>query len=122
MRRLAFVLAVLASLAACGQAAAATYYVSSGGSDANAGTSPASAWRTVSKVNNARLAPGDSVLFEGGSTFSDAPLMPGASGSAGSPITFSSFGSGRATISNTSGAVWFSGKSYLTFANLGLTV
>jgi parallel beta-helix repeat protein len=61
------------------------------------------------------------VLFEGGSTFSDDTLMPPVSGGSGTPVTFSSYGSGRATISNAGGAVWFSGKSHLTFSNLVLT-
>ena len=122
MRRLPVLLAVLtAALAAACSARAATYYVSPGGSDAGSGTSPASAWRTVNKVNNARLAAGDTVLFQGGATFGDATLMPGASGSAGAPITFGSFGTGLATISNSEGAVWFSGKRYLTFDGLDLT-
>src|SRR5262249_5041856 len=43
-----------------------TYYVSPSGSDSNPGTSPASAWRTVSRVNRADLSPGDAVLFQGG--------------------------------------------------------
>jgi hypothetical protein len=121
MRRLSVTAAVFASLFAAGNAAASTFYVSAGGSDTNAGTSATAAWRTVGKVNAAALAPGDRVLFQGGQTFSDATLMPSASGSAGAPITFASFGTGQATISNTNGAVWFSGKRYLTFDNLGLT-
>ena len=122
-RRLSAFIALVAALVAigAGQAAAATYYVSASGSDSNAGTSPSSAWRTVNKVNGGHFAPGDSVLFEGGSTFSDSTLMPAQSGTAGSPIVFGSYGSGQATISNTQGAVWFAGKSYLTFDNLDLT-
>jgi hypothetical protein len=121
MRRLALTTAIFASLFAAGNAAASTFYVSAGGSDANPGTSTTAPWRTVGKVNAASFAPGDLVLFQGGQTFSDAPLMPSASGSGGAPITFASFGTGQATISNTNGAVWFSGKRYLTFDNLGLT-
>src|SRR6266404_3232854 len=121
MRRLALTASVFASLLAAGNAAAATFYVSANGSDANPGTSTTAPWRTVGKVNAAPLAPGDRVLFQGGQTFSDSTLMPSASGSAGAPITFASFGTGQATISNSNGAVWFSGKHYLTFDNLGLT-
>jgi putative cofactor-binding repeat protein len=81
-----------------------TYYVSSSGSDSNSGTSPGQAWRTVARVNSARLAPGDGVLFQGGETFSDAVLMPGSSGAAGTPIVFGSYGQGQATITQ---GVWF---------------
>lgn len=121
MRRLSITLAVAASLVAAGHASAATYYVSANGSDSNPGTSSSSPWRTVAKVDNTRFAPGDNVLFAGGQTFGDSTLMPLTSGTASAPITFSSYGSGRATISNSNGAVWFAGASYLSFDNLDLT-
>jgi putative cofactor-binding repeat protein len=92
----------------------ATYYVSPSGSDANPGTSPGQAWRTVARVNSARLAPGDGVLFQGGETFSDAVLMPGSSGVAGRPIVFGSYGQGQATITQ---GVWFV-KHDLAFEDL----
>src|SRR5207253_609461 len=85
------------------------------------GTSPASAWRTLTHASRAVLRPGDSVLFKGGDTFTDSTLMPESSGAAGAPITFGSFGTGRATVSYHDSAVWFSGKSYLTFRDLVLT-
>ncbi len=81
-----------------------TYYVSPSGSDSNAGTTPAAAWRTVGRVSSARLNPGDGVLFQGGQTFSDQVLMPGASGAAGKAIVFGSYGQGQATISQ---GAWF---------------
>jgi Right handed beta helix region len=81
-----------------------TYYVSPVGSDANSGTSPDQAWRTVGRVNAARLNPGDGVLFEGGQTFSDQVLMPASSGVVGRPIVFGSYGQGQATISQ---GAWF---------------
>ena len=93
MRRLSLTAAVFASLFAAGHAAAATFYVGANGNDANAGTSTTAPWRTVGKVNAVAFAPGDRVLFQGGETFSDATLMPPTSGTAGSPITFGSFGS-----------------------------
>src|SRR2546423_10792170 len=54
-----------------------TFYVSPGGDDANAGTSPAAAWKTVAKINSLDLEPGDRVLLQGGATF-NAPT-PSAS-------------------------------------------
>lgn len=102
-------------------AAGVTYYVSTEGSDANSGTSPSQAWSTVRQVDRAHLQPGDTVLFQGGATFSDDALMPGwgsaASGALNLPITFGSYGQGRAVLPL---GVWFDGDSDLTFANLAL--
>lgn len=112
LRRLAAVGLLVVAALLSGQAAhASTFYVSPAGSDTAAG-SIVSPWRTVARVNNSSLAPGDVVLFAGGATFSDATLMPPRSGSAGSPIGFGSYGVGQATL--TRGA-WLDGTSYLTF-------
>ncbi len=77
---------------------ATTYYVdAASGNDSNAGTSQGSAWRTVTKVINASLAPGDTVLFKRGQTFSgDVDLSE--DGDSGAPITISSFGSGSPPV------------------------
>jgi parallel beta-helix repeat protein len=91
-----------------------TYYVSPSGSDSNPGTSPAEAWRTVYRVNSAHLNPGDGVLFQGGATFGDQLLMPTASGAAGDPIVYGSYGQGSATISQ---GAWFV-QDYVAFENL----
>lgn len=47
------------------------YYLSENGDDNNNGTSPATAWRTLKKLNseNVNLQSGDGVFFERGSTF-----------------------------------------------------
>ena len=42
---------------------AATYYVSNAGSDRYEGKTPATAWRTLGRVNAASLVPGDAALF-----------------------------------------------------------
>jgi hypothetical protein len=102
-------------------AGATTFYVSPSGSDGAAGTSAATAWRTVGKVNDSTVQPGDTVLFQGGATFGDSPLFPRGSGTATAPITYASYGGGRATIANREGAVWFAGKSHLVFDHLKLT-
>jgi hypothetical protein len=105
-----------------------TFYVAPGGRDSNSGRSPAHPWRTVTRVDDAALRPGDRVLFEGGATFSDATLMPGqgfnASGAPGRPIVFGSYGRGQATLVR---GVWLgvdsghpAGPSFLTFSNLAL--
>jgi hypothetical protein len=95
-----------------------TFYVSPAGSDSNAGTTPAAAWKTVARANRATLAPGDGVLFEGGATFSDDTLMPEQSGSSAARIVFGSYGTGRATLTK---GIWFASKNWLAFTNLAIT-
>ena len=75
---------------------ATTYYVSSSlGNDSNSGTSAGAAWQTVGKVNAQTLLPGDSVLLRRGDVWNES-LVPGASGTAGNPITFDAYGTGPA--------------------------
>ena len=82
-----------------GPAWAATYYVSPGGNNFNAGTSPSAAWRDIDGVNARTFGPGDRILFEGGHTFSGTLFFDAAdAGTAANPVVVSSYGSGRATI------------------------
>ena len=68
-----------------------TYYVSNSGSDSNNGTSQATPFQTIGHVNGLTLHAGDSVLFNGGNTFSDALLsLPAQSEQYEAPITFGS--------------------------------
>src|SRR4051812_23313919 len=73
-----------------------TYYVSSSGNDGKSGTSTGSAWRTISRVNKQTLKSGDKVLFQGGKSFSGALVVNSNEGG----VTFSTYGSGRATINS----------------------
>ena len=113
--------ATSAPIAVTATAGGITYYVSPSGSDSNSGTSPSQAWQTVKQVDRANLKPGDVVLFQGGATFTDDPLMPGwgtdASGTSTAPITFGSYGQGRAALPL---GIWFNGDDNLVFANLAL--
>lgn len=119
--RLALLLCVCLLFGGSANAATATYYVSPSGDDARAGTSPHAAWQTLARVNNTKLQPGDTVLLEGGKTFT-GPLVPWGSGLAGRPITFGSYGQGKATISaTTNNVVFLHGVSYATIQNLRLT-
>jgi parallel beta-helix repeat protein len=69
------------------------YYVDSDdGSDANPATREAP-WRTVARVNAEALRPGDTVRFKRGCRWREV-LSLNESGSAGSPITFESYGDG----------------------------
>ncbi len=76
-----------------------TYFVTPAGNDANSGRSISQAWKSISRVNECKLAPGDIVLFEGGSTYSGTlELNPEDSGNATKPIALSSYGEGYAAI------------------------
>ena len=82
-----------------------TYYVSNTGSDSNNGTSPATPWQTIGKVNAGVYSANTSVLFNGGQTFSGA-LVLGTANYSGTPPTtaqpliIGSYGTGNATISS----------------------
>ncbi len=123
-RRLSFVAAcTIASVLVPASAGAATYYVDPAGSDASAGTSEAQAWKTVGKVNGKTLAPGDVVLLKGGARFGTM-LEPRGSGTAEAPITFGSYGTGRALLdpvgggSGWAGIALSGGQSHLRFERL----
>jgi hypothetical protein len=118
MLRRAFLTVALAvaALALAGAADAATYYVSPSGSDSAGGTSAAAAWQTVARVNRAALGPGDTVLFQGGSTFAGL-LQPAGSGSSTAPIAFGSYGGGRADLS---GGIALASQSWLVFDGLAV--
>ncbi len=73
---------------------AATYYLDfDSGADANAGTSASLAWKTLEKVNGAKLQPGDHVLLKSGSVW-QGQLAPTSSGAEGAPIVFDRYGKG----------------------------
>jgi len=112
------------AIAALSSAWSADFYVHASGSDTNSG-SQASPWKTIAKVNATTLNPGDSVNFNGGQTFTGT-LNISQSGVNGNPITYRSYGTGRATLAttaNTQQAVYVynaSGVSYVTVTGLNL--
>ena len=78
-------------------ALATNYYVKNGGNDGAAGTSDATAWATIAKVNASSYNPGDNVLFKRGDTWrittADGYLNTKSGTSAGNVI-YSSYGTG----------------------------
>lgn len=90
MRKLLTILLMLVSLSL----GATTYYVKNGGSDVAAGTSDATAWATLTKVNASSFSAGDSILFNRGDTFRGQLIVP-SSGSDGSPIVIDAYGTGH---------------------------
>jgi len=95
----------IACLGAATSASATTYYISPSGSDSNNGTSTSTPWQTITKVNAATFVAGDSVLFQGGQTFTGALVFSYGSNiptsSEANPITVGSYGTGAATITST---------------------
>ena len=76
---------------------ATKYYVSNTGNDASAGTTTATAWKTVAKVNSTIFVAGDEISFSKGGVWGEQLKVSG-SGSSGNPIIFSSYGSGDSPI------------------------
>lgn len=70
------------------------YYLSNSGNDNNAGTSAATPWKTIGRLNMATLAPGDTVYFNRGDIFR-GNVSVAQSGTAASPIVFTAWGSGN---------------------------
>ncbi len=93
MRRLILIFALLLFPVPAAQAApaAATYYVSSAGSDSNTGADPAHPLRSIAKVNTLALNPGDQVLFQCGDVWRAEMLKITRSGQPASPITYASY-------------------------------
>lgn len=106
MRGNRFVWALLLTLAT-GKVCAATYYLDAiYGNDRNAGTGPASAWRSLDKVaqesrnkkmRKSGFAPGDQILFRRGQTFTSTgyPIITVA-GTAAAPVSLDAWGEGDA--------------------------
>ncbi|WP_244163364.1 discoidin domain-containing protein [Paenibacillus pectinilyticus] len=107
------------------EAANTTYYVdASGGSDTNAGTSSATAWKTLAKVNGVTFQQGDRLLFKAGGVW-NGQLYPKGSGVSGSPIQIDQYGTGSMPIinggGNTQGAVYLYNQQYWEIRNLEVT-
>ncbi|MCC6839163.1 MAG: right-handed parallel beta-helix repeat-containing protein [Flavobacteriales bacterium] len=78
---------------------ATDYYVSPSGNDGSNGTSPSTAWKTITKVNQFAysLQPGDRVLFMRGGTWRGEVILPN-SGTAAQPITLGAYGTGAKPV------------------------
>lgn len=97
MKQLTFFLLVLGLVMP--ELQAATYYIdATGGNNSNNGLSPATAWKTMAKVNATSFSPGDFILFKRGEVWNDANLTCSSSGAANNPITYGAYGSGSRPI------------------------
>ncbi|MFD1506669.1 hypothetical protein FE374_15215 [Georgenia yuyongxinii] len=71
-----------------------TYYVDADkGSDANSGTTPSTAVKSLERASALDLGPGDSLLFERGDQWRGQLVLENIAGSVDSPITVGSYGS-----------------------------
>ena len=94
-----------------------TFYVSPQGSDANTGTDASHPFQSLGKVSNGFLQPGDTLLLQGGATFS-SKLAVWSSGTSAQPITVSDYGTGTPTLT---GGCLDVGGSYITVQHLLVT-
>ncbi len=69
-----------------------TFYVANSGSDSNNGTSPATPWKTLAKLNTAKMSPGNSAGLQCGSVFREGLTLT-QSGTPSAPISYGSYGS-----------------------------
>jgi parallel beta-helix repeat protein len=90
-------LLLLCILLICIKANATSYYFSTSGSDANTGTTSASPFKTIAKLNTLVLNPGDSILFKCGDTLRGQVNII-YSGTASLPIIITFYGSGAKPV------------------------
>lgn len=74
------------------------YYVSSEGNDESAGTSQATSWKSLERVNAETFIPGDKILFKRGDKWQNKTLYPKGSGGEGKPIKIASYGDSQAAL------------------------
>ena len=102
-----------------------SYYVDSvGGDDANPGTSPAAAWKTLEKIDREVFHPGDTVLLKSGSRWT-GQLWPKGSGTELRPIIIDKYGGEARPIIDAAGryedAVLLKNQDYWEINNLEIT-
>ncbi len=98
---------------------ATNYYISGSsiGNDLNNGTSTSSPWKTITKLNNQNLVPGDSVFFQRGYTYRG--MVWPKPGSSAKQIFYGAYGSGVKPIISggviipSSGWTVYSGSIYV---------
>jgi hypothetical protein len=97
------VLVILLMAYSCHSPSGNIYYVSASGNDADDGslTHP---WKSIEKISQAELKPGDRICFEGGETFSGCLNLQNDSGLTGKPVIISSYGEGKAMIDGGNGS------------------
>ncbi len=107
----------------CSSTAAGFYIDSTAGNDANDGQTPATAWKTLTKVNSTTLQPGGRLCFRAGGSWT-GQLKPLGSGSSTAPIVIDQFGTGAkpqiAAGSSDLNALSLVNQSYIEINNLDI--
>lgn len=112
------------------QTFATGYFVNSvSGNDSNTGTSSSAPWKSLVKVENKTLQPGDVVNFARGSSWSksawETVFLIDNSGTKANPITFRAYGEGALPTFSNGGQVWNKGikitGDYIVIENLKVT-
>ncbi len=118
----AVITVLLTILLTTGTVPGADYHLSPQGDDSHDGLTPATAWRTIGRVNGTTLEPGDRVLFEGGQTFPGTLVFDAASkGTPDARIVVTSYGMGRATIDAGAGdGIRLNGVEYFDVRNINV--
>jgi len=120
-------MALLMVAAGCGkspkQSSMQQYFLDcADGNDTGDGTTPATAWRSLERVNRARFGPGDSLLLKRG-TRCLGMLWPRGSGSPGKPITLGAYGVGVQPVIDAHGreaGVRFFNQQYWHVENIAI--
>ncbi len=100
-------------------AATGSFYVSPTGNDHASGTSPAHAWRTLTRASAARLRPGNRLLLRGGHVFQgDLQIGKADSGTDASRVMIGSYGGGRATIASRASGLLVLDAANVTISDL----
>jgi hypothetical protein len=100
-RRLHVWLIIVITFFYISNSSATDYYFSNSGNDENSGTSLASPWRSVAKMQSVinGLKPGDRILLERGSVWHEVALnINNLNGTLGMPIKFEAYGEGESPI------------------------
>jgi len=81
-----------APASACSGATSGAYYLdSAAGSDSNDGMSPATAWKTLAKINSVTFQPGNNLCLKAGGSWI-GQLAPKGSGTSAAPIVIDEYG------------------------------
>lgn len=74
---------------------ATNYYIANNGNNDDLGTSPSTAWETITHVNDQSFLPGDSILFRRGDVWRNDALGVSSSGNSAKQIVYGAYGSGE---------------------------
>jgi hypothetical protein len=94
------------------------YYINQTGNDSADG-SKAAPWKTISRLNNAKLQSGDTAFFNGGQTFNGSIFIDTVTAAAANPVVITSYGNGAAIINGgDSSAITLYKSAYIYLYNL----